>query len=530
VLDLLIKNVRIVDGTGAPWFMGDVAVKDGRIAAMGAQVPGEARETLNGEGKVLAPGFIDIHSHSDFSLLSDASGESKLLQGVTTDIGGNCGVSPAPVVEERVDLLRKYVSFLNNSLEFNWRSFADLLKVIEEKKPALNFGALVGHGALRIAAMGFDDREPTAEEMEVMKTLMAESMEQGAFGLSSGLIYPPGCYSKTDEMVEIARVAAQYGGLYETHMRDEDDNLLDSIEESATVARLAGIPLQIAHHKVCGRLNWGKGKISQQRIEQLRVEGVDVANDQYPYNATATTITTMFPNWAHEGGVDMLLARLRDPEMRGLMRREVLETMERLDKRWEDVVIARTKRAENSRYEGLNLLEAATVAGRADDPCDFMFELVISEEGTIPMVCYAMDEEDIKAIMQSPLTMIGSDGSAVPLNRPGKPHPRTFGTFARVIRKYCLDDCLFPLEEAVRKMTSLPATRLGIMDRGMLRPSFAADMVLFDLDSIQDTATYQDPKQGPRGIEKVWVNGVLTLDQGKLTGARAGKVLRKAGA
>ena len=526
MFDLLIKNVHIVDGTGAPWFRGDLAVQDGKISAMGARLWGEAKQTVDGQGGVLAPGFIDIHSHSDFSLLSDGSGESKLLQGVTTDIGGNCGVGPAPVVAERVELLKKYVSFLNNSLEFDWRTFADFLSKIEENSPAINFGSLVGHGTLRIAAMGFDDREPTHAEMEHMKRLLAESMEEGAFGVSSGLIYPPGCYSKADELVEIAKVAARYGGMYETHMRDEDDNLLESIEESADIARRANIPVQIAHHKVCGRLNWGKGRLAQGRIEELRREGLDIANDQYPYNATATTITTMFPNWAHEGGVDMLIARLKDPEMKGLVRREVLDTMERLDKRWEDVVIARIKHEENKIYEGLNLLEAAQRAGREENPCDFMFELVIAEDGTIPVVCYAMDEEDIKAIMVSPLTVIGSDGSAVPIDRPGKPHPRTFGTFARVLKKYALEEGLFSLEEAIRKMTSLPAMRMGIMDRGMLRPGFAADLVLLDLAILQDTATYAEPKQGPRGIEKVWVNGVLAVDAGQVTGQRAGQVLR----
>ena len=525
--DLLIKNVRIVDGTGAPWYRGSVAVKDGRIAAMGPGVAGPATQVVEGAEQILAPGFVDLHSHSDFSLLTEGCAESKLLQGVTTDIGGNCGISPAPVIDERLDLLKKYVGFLNDGLSFSWRSFGDFLDEVERQKPAMNFGCIVGHGTLRIAAMGFDDRKPSTEEMDVMKNLLREAMEQGSFGVSTGLIYPPGCYSETDELVDIARVAAEYGGIYETHMRDEDDNLLQSIEESGEVARRAGIAVQIAHHKVCGRKNWGKGEAAQRRIEGLREEGLDVANDQYPYNATSTTITTMFPNWAHEGGVDMLLARLRDPEMRAMLRSGVLETMERLDKRWEDTVIAGVRYEQNKQYEGLDLQEAADLAGRGDDPCGFMFDLVESEDGTFSVICYAMAEEDIKTIMASPITIIGSDGSAVPLSAAGKPHPRTFGTFARVLRKYCLEECVFPLEEAVRKMSSLPASRLGIFDRGILRPGFAADMVLFDPAILEDTATYAQPQQGPKGIDKVWVNGQLAVDAGKVTGVRAGTVLRK---
>jgi len=524
MFDYLIKNVRIIDGTGAPWFRGDVALKDGKIVSMGSTVPSDARQVLDGEGRILAPGFIDIHSHSDFSLPVYGGAESRLLQGVTTEIGGNCGLSPAPVVPAKLDLLKKYVGFLTQELAWDWQTFGEYLDAVERARPAVNFAALAGHGTLRVAAMGFENREPTAEEMSLMKELLESSMKQGALGLSSGLIYPPGFYSTTQEIADIATAMADYGGYYETHMRNEGDKILESIEESAAVGRYAGVPVLVAHHKVVGRFNWGGSRDSQAKIASLREEGLDIACDQYPYTAGSTTITTIFPNWSHEGGVDGLILRLLDSETRQRLKAEVLQGMEAHARRFEDILLASVGSQENKRFEGMTVTEAAASVGK--EPCDFVFDLVVDERAGVAVVSFGMSEDDVRHIMAHPLTMIGSDGGAMPIEGKGKPHPRTFNTFVRVLAKYCLEEGLFPLEEAIRKMTSLPASRAGLHNRGLIRPGFAADLVLLNIEALQDNSDYANPRQAPAGIDMVWVNGQIVVEEGKINGVRAGEVIR----
>lgn len=524
MFDLLIRNVRIVDGTGSPWTVGDVAVKDEKIAAVGACLKGEAKEYIDATNLTLAPGFIDIHSHSDFSLMVDSSAASRLLQGVTTELGGNCGISPAPLNQERVDLLREYTAFLGAGIPFNWTNFSEYLNELEKRRPALNIGVLAGHGTLRIAAMGFADRKPSPGEMNEMLRLLDESMQAGAFGLSTGLIYAPGCYADTEELVEITKVAAPYGGLYATHMRNEGDLLLQSVEEAATIGQQAGTRVQISHHKAVGRHNWGKGKASQALIAYFREQGLDIANDQYPYTASATTITTIFPEWAHEGGVEGLLGRLADSAGRTQVREAVLDSMQKRDARFSDIIIAEVSNKENKSFEGMSVSEAAASVGQ--EPIDFVIDLVLAEHAAVSAVTFGMCEADVKAIMQDPLTMIGSDGASLPLDCPGSPHPRNFSTFTRVLSKY-VEAGLFSFEEGIRKMTSLPASRIGLSDRGLIKPGFAADLVLLDTNQLSDNATFKDPKKPPSGITKVWVNGHLAVSSGHLTGTRAGQVLRK---
>lgn len=523
MFDYIIRQVRIVDGTGSPWTVGDVAVRDGKIAAMGAHIAGGAHEIIDGKGLTLTPGFIDIHSHSDFSLLLDGSAASRLLQGVTTEIGGNCGMSPAPVVPERLDLLKEYTAFLANGLSFHWQSYDEFLEAVANKQPAVNFGGLVGHGTLRIAAMGFEDRQPTEAELEQMQHLLDESMQAGAFGMSTGLIYAPGCYADTDELAKVAAAVAPYGGLYETHLRNEGDQLLAAIDEAAEIGRRSGARVQIAHHKVVGRLNWGKGMESQALIAKYRAQGLDIANDQYPYTASATTITTIFPDWAHVGGVEGLLARLRDPAERAQVQAAVLASMQKKAKRFEDIMIAQVSTDANKRFEGMTVAEAA--ASAQQEAIDFVIDLVLAEHAAISAITFGMCEKDVETIMSHPLTMIGSDGASMPMDSPGTPHPRNFGTFVRVLAKY-VPAGLFSFEEGVRKMTALPASRLGLLNRGLIRPGFAADLVLMATDELQDNATFNEPKQAPSGIIKVWVNGQLAVADGQLTGVRAGQILR----
>ncbi len=524
MISTLIKNARIVDGTGAPWFRGDVAIKNDIIFDIGANLMHEAVNVIDAEDMIIAPGFIDIHAHSDFSLPEIGLADSKILQGVTTDIGGNCGISPAPIKGDKLDLIKKYTGFLRDDLSWEWTNFSEFLDNVEKSRPAINFASLVGHGTLRIAVMGFDDRKPTKPEMEEMKKMLREAMEDGAIGISTGLIYPPGCYADTDELSELVSEIAPYGGFYETHMRNEGDDVLKSIDESAEVGKRANVPVQIAHHKVVGKKNWGKSDKTIEKIMQYRAEGIDLVIDQYPYTASSTTLTTIFPQWALVGGVDKLLERLNDKSIRSKLKAEVLDSMNEDMQEFSDILIASVRTEKNKKYEGMTVAKAAE--DNQMEPVEFAFDLIIEEEAGVAAVTFGMDEDDVRYILANPFTMVGSDGSAMSLDIPGKPHPRTFGTFTKVLEKYALEENLISIEEAIRKMTSLPASRLKLANRGMIRPGFKADLVMISPKDLKTYADYANPQQAPSGIVKVWVNGQLAVDDSKLTGVRAGQVIR----
>ena len=517
--DLLIRNARLLDGTGSPWYYGDLAVKDGIIAAMGALRGESARETVDAEGLYLAPGFIDIHSHSDTSILDCRRSESRIFQGVTTEVGGNCGMSVAPVAPETLDLLRDYMG----PMPYDWVDMAQFLDRVEQGGHSANFACLAGHGTLRIAVMGFSDARATQAQCDAMRKLGEQAMAQGAFGISSGLIYPPGSFSDTHELAEVARAVVPFGGLYTTHMRNEGLRLVPSLEEALETARLSGAKLQISHHKCVAKQDWQVSvRTTIAMLQRARRQGVDVFCDQYPYSASATSITSNFPDWGFAGGMEALLDRLRDPETRA---RLCAESDEGHIGRWGDIYVSDTACAEDAWMIGKNLVEIGQQTGQP--PVQALADLVIRARGMADEVNYGMCEEDIETIMAQPFVMPGSDGKAYSLSQPGKPHPRNYGTFVRVLARYCRDRALFPVEEAVRKMTSLPAGRLGLHDRGLLRPGMRADLVLFDLAALDDTPSYDKPQQACRGIERVWVNGVLTAQRGEHTGALAGMTLRK---
>jgi len=500
--DLLIQNVRLIDGTGAPWTWGSLAVRDGKIAAVGA-VEGPAREVVDGEGACLAPGFIDIHSHSDGALLRCPTAESRILQGVTTDVGGNCGSSVAP--SDRFPGLTDYFSAL------------------EQAQPSINSATLVGHGTLRKAAMGYSREAASPAELAEMSRLATVAMEEGAFGISSGLIYPPGCYANTEELVQVVSAVRPYAGYYATHMRNESFDVVKSVQESLHVAKEAGVRLQISHHKVTYKPHWQVScKTTIAMIEQARRQGQDVACDQYPYNASATSMSSNVPSWAFEGGVDAMLARLRDPETRAKLRAESNASHEG---RWGNIHVAYLQTEQNQWMVGKSILEIAETLGK--DPADTCFDIVLEENNHVGEVNFGMCEEDIEYIMSRPFVMPGSDGSAKPLDEPGKPHPRNYGTFVRYLAKYCRDRKLFPLETAIQRMTSLPASRIGLPDRGLLKAGMWADLVLFEPEALKDDPDYQYPQQACSGILQVYVNGVLTAKDGRHTGARAGQVLKR---
>ncbi len=521
MLDWCIRNAKIVDGSGNPWFRGDVGVTDGRIVAVGDLRAAISARNLDAADRCLAPGFIDAHTHSDFSLPTFPRSESRISQGVTTEVGGNCGFSPFPVNPDRLDLLRDSSSFIAGNLTWEWRSAADFFRYMGNRPLGVNFVPLVAHGALRVAAMGFDRRPPTADEMAQMKTLVAEAMEAGAAGLSSGLAYAPGCYSEADELVELCRVVARYGGLYTTHMRNQDAGLLDSIQESLRVGREAGVPVQISHHKAMGEAFWGRVKDSLAMVDEARRKGQDVTLDVYPYTAVSTTVTRFLPAWTLEGGVGALLERLRTPDVRARILREA--SADRSVK-WENVLIVAMRKPEHTRYEGMTLAALGSECGK--HPLEAAVDLILADGAPFSIIGFLMSEDDVVTVMRHPAVMFGSDGSAMSPALGSKPHPRSYGTFTRVLGHYVRERGVFSLEEAVRKMTAFPAARFGLWDRGLIRPGHAADLVLFDPATIRDTATFADPHQYSTGIDWVMVCGQIVWQDGKDTGAPAGQLLR----
>lgn len=480
--DLLVRGGSVYDGTGSPGRRANVAIRDGLIEAVGT-VDGASKRTIDAGGMAVAPGFVDVHSHDDAVVLG-GSMDFKLMQGVTTDIVGNCGAGVAPMGET---MMPGAELVLGAKVTPTWRSFGEYMEEVDRASLALNVGCLVPHGAVRFRRMGMAVREPTAVELSEMRADVAEGMDAGALGLSTGLIYPPGTFAKTREIIELARIAAAGGGIYATHIRNEADGLMDAVAEAIAISGGAGLPVQISHHKASGQRNWGKTKESIELIERRCNEGLDITFDVYPYVAASTVLSAMARRPEAADPNSVLVASVRD-------KRE---------------------------YEGKTIAEIGEMLDLA--PEDAMRQ-VLSEEPQAVAVFFVMDEPDVQRVLGHRLCMIGSDG--IP-SATGKPHPRLYGTFARVLGTYCRTERLFPLEEALRKMTSLPAERFGLTDRGVISEGKAADIVVFDPETIEDVATYEDPRKHPAGIEYVIVNGQVAVDGGGQTETRAGRLLRR---
>ena len=518
----IIKNAKIIDGSGSPWFRGDIAVKNTKIEKIGKINDENAEKIIDAEGSIVSPGFIDIHTHSDLTLLVNGRAESKIRQGVTTEVIGNCGSSPAPAYGEAYNELKEELEEYN--LKADWKSYKEYLDHLKNSEIAVNVLPLVGHGALRKSVMAYDKRKPTNSELDEMKNLLKKAMEAGAKGFSSGLIYPPSSYADTEELIELAKIAASYGGIYTTHMRYEGEKLVEGVKEAIKIGEESGIAVQISHHKVTVKGSWGLVRGTLGMMEEARKRGVDVSCDVYPYPATSTGLDSLLPGWAHEGGAEKMFERLKN----NVFKEEIIKFLEKNERPrgYENIMVTSIHREENKSYEGKNIKEISEKMGISEE--ETIIKLLLEEEAKVGMIRFAMCEADIKEVISHPLSMICSDASAradYGILAEGKPHPRAFGTFARVLGKYSREEGVISLEKAVHKMTGLSAWRMGIENKGLLKEGMDADITIFDEKEIRDKATFIDPLEYAVGIKKVMVNGELVIDEGKQNNKMAGRVL-----
>jgi N-acyl-D-amino-acid deacylase len=495
--DLVIRNGRIIDGTGNSWFRGDLAIKGGKIMAVG-RVDGSATRVVDAKDLIVAPGFIDVHAHVENGVLANPTSDNYLYDGVTSVVTGNCGGS--------ADTL------------------ATFFHRIDSTRVSINVASLVGHNTVRKLGIGLSDRAPTAEELKNMQRLVAEAMEQGAVGLSTGLIYLPGMYARTDEVVALARTAKQYNGVYASHIRNEENGVVDAINEAINIGREAGIPVEISHFKVSGKANWGRSKETLALIAKARIEGYDVTIDQYPYTASSTNLGMRLPDWALSGGNDSLKLRIQDPVRHRQIVKEMLEQLKKYQyKDYSFAVVA--MHAADTTLNGKSISEINRLKGRkprVQDEAETVLDLMMA--GGAQMVYHSMSEDDVRYFMAYPFNMVGADGGVVETGK-GMPHPRSYGTNARVLGKYVREEKVIPLEEAIRRMTSLPARKFHLNDRGLLLPGMAADIVVFDENTVKDKATFEQPHQFSEGFRYVIVNGAVTVDEGRHNGTRNGQIM-----
>jgi N-acyl-D-amino-acid deacylase len=526
--DLLIRGGRIVDGTGSPWFLGDVAVRGDRIAAVGRLAGAVARDTIDATGLVVTPGFIDMLGHSEYRLLLHPGADSKVHQGITTEITGEV-TSVVPVNE---NTLREMPA--EHRATVQWDDLDGYFRTLERTGVAINLATFVTHGSVRRYVMGDERRAPTADEMSRMEELVAEAMRQGAMGLSTGLIYAPASYAETEEIVALARVAARHGGGYTSHIRSEGARLVEAVREAIEIGERAGTWVQIHHLKASGRPHWGRVVDAIAEIEAARARGLDVTANQYPYNASGTGLAAIIPNWAHEGGRDAMVSRLRDPVTRARIRSELANGA---TGDWrigasaggpQGVMIASVSADSLRKYQGMRLDEVARE--RRQEVPDALFDLLIADEGRTSAVYFAMSEDDVETVMRQPWVSFGGDAGVRPADPAiaDRPHPRAFGTFPRILGHYVRERGILTLEDAVRKSTSLAAARVGLHDRGVLKAGMFADITVFDSERVADRATYEDPVRTADGVIHVLVNGVPVLRGGEQTGARPGRGLRRA--
>jgi dihydroorotase/N-acyl-D-amino-acid deacylase len=532
--DLVIRNGRIVDGTGSPWYAADLGIRDGRIAAIGRLEGAKAKRVVDARGNVVAPGFIDMLGQSELSILANPSLPSKIFQGITTEITGEGG-SPAPLNDAIVEADR--ASYDQVGVTPDWRTLAEYYARLERQGIGINMATYVGATQVRRMVLGDHDRDPTPAELDRMRELVRQAMRDGAVGLSTSLQYPPAPYAETPELVALAREAARLGGVYATHLRNESDEIVPALDEAIRIGREAGIPVEVWHLKTAGKNNWGRMPEVVAKIDSARRAGVDIAADTYAYPAWFNSLSSFVPPWAHDGGTARLLARLRDPEARRRVRRDIERTDAGWDNSWlkipgpEAVLIGAVHNPELRKYQGKTLAEVALVRGA--DPIEALLDFLVEDEGYTYVAVFGMSEADVALALEQPWVSINcdSEGSAPEgiLSR-SHPHPRAYGTFPRILRKYVREEQRLTLEDAIRKFTSLAAQRMRLGDRGVLKVGMWADVVVFDPATVRDRATFARPHRLAEGMRWVLVNGVPVIAEGKATGARPGKVLRGPGA
>jgi N-acyl-D-amino-acid deacylase len=548
MFDLVLRGGDVVDGSGSPRFRADVAVAGDRIAAMAPRLSGAGREEIDAGGQVVCPGFVDLHSHSDLLFTLPAGEQRRLLggrlrQGITTELAGNCGYGPAPLVPERLSFLRKVNGFITpEGVEWSWRSFSDFLEVLEARQPLMNVGALVAHGAVRIAAMGMKPDVPDEAESREMERLTREAVEAGAFGISYGLIYPPGQFARTEELVRTAAAAGSAGGFAAFHQRGSSaSTCLEAVEEILEVGRRSGSPVHHSHEESVGPEAWRLVESVIRREEQASREGVDLTMDVIPYTWVCTTMLAIYPPWALEGGVEEFLGRLRDPLLRTRMKREVGVTLPSWppwkgegwimnlvrEVGWRRIHVGHVNSPANHGVVMKNLEELGHLRGK--EPFEAISDLMLEEEGIVTQLIFGIsgdrnDDSPLMPLLTHPRRSLVSDAWDI---GKGTPHPGAYGAFPRVLGHYVMERGLLSLEEAIRKMTSLPAERMGLTERGILREGAFADLVVLDPARVRERATCEDPRAYPDGIEQVFVNGRGAVRDGRLTGVHAGRVLRR---
>ena len=519
MIDILIQNGTIIDGSGAPARKADLAISGERITTIENLPNAQARQVIDARGLVVAPGFIDAHSHGDYVLPFLPTADSKIAQGITLEVVGNCGGSMAPLSPAMREELNKDKLIETAGDKVDWETFEGYLDRLRRQGVSVNVAPLVGHGTVREKVMGMTDAAPTSQQLAEMKDEVARAMDAGAIGFTTGLIYTPNVYAETAEIVALAQAAAEKDGIYTSHIRGEGDTLLEAAEEALTVGRRAEIAVEISHLKASGPRNWPKMPQVIDLIETARREGLDVTADMYPYPASNTGMTSLIPAWAHVGGTEAFIQRLKDPATRQRLHAEVR------DERWESILIAYCPA--HQEYNGRYMHEIA--AERKQHPLDAVMDILVDANLSTDIIMFGMKEENVALGLKQPWVMIGTDGGGRAFEGPyaaGKPHPRNFATFPRVLGKYCREEKLFPLEEAVRKMTALPAEKFRLRQRGLLKPGYFADVVLFDPLTVIDTSTFVDPHQRPTGIPWVLVNGQPVIADGKHTGARPGQMVK----
>jgi N-acyl-D-amino-acid deacylase len=518
VLDILIRNGQLIDGTGNPWVRADVGIADGRVVSVGVIGDEPAGRTIDASGLYVCPGFVDMHAHSDVQLLAHPEWEVKLAQGVTLEVIGQDGLGVAPLTDEIVAPLRQQLKAWNGNppeVDWAWRTMAEYLALFDGRVSP-NVACLVGHGTVRMEVMGMDDRQPDDDELRRMQAVVQQAMADGAVGLSAGLTYAPAVYSNDDELVELCRPVHDWGGHYQPHHRNYGEGALAAYAASIDIGRRANVPVHLTHAHMSTPANRGRGPELLALVNESRAGGVDVTLDSYPYLAGNTYLHASLPSWVHTGGNAALLDRLRDPATR----RRIEADMDAVD--WSRVVLSSVSLEHDRRFVGLSVADAAHAAGK-QSAFDFYCDLLVDEDLGVGALIFAGIEENVRTILQHPAHMAGSDGIVLG----DRPHPRAWGTFARYLSEYVRELKLVRLEDMVRKMTALPAQRLGLVDRGLIRPGCAADVVCFDAEQIRDRASYENPRQAPDGVPYVVVNGEVVIDNHQHTGKTPGRVLRR---